>query len=176
MPTLSVTGHRTGPKLGGYDNDKVHHIIKLGLGGLIGAAYMAGYTNFISGGATGIDQFFALEVLKLKAVKTNHDIHLTIARPFPSQHIKWPGHVQSQFLSICQQADLVVDVSPDPYAAWKMQTRNIWMVDRADRVLAVWDGTPGGTTNCVNYALQQNKPVIHWKPFEPVANAVYLNP
>lgn len=39
------------------------------------------------------------------------------------------------------------------------QQRNQWMVDRADAVLAVWDGSPGGTANCVNYARKVGKPI-----------------
>lgn len=174
MPTLMVTGHRTGPKLGGYDNYKAHNLIRVKLFGFIMAAYNKGYMNFISGGATGIDQFFAIGVLKLKEI--NPEVHLTIAKPFPSQANRWPSHVQNQFLDICQRADLVVDVNPDPYAPWKMQTRNVWMVDKSNRVLAVWNGSQGGTRNCVDYALQQGKPVVHWNPNLPVESATILSP
>ena len=38
-----------------------------------------------------------------------------------------------------------------------MQERNIFMVDRADEILAVWNGTSGGTKNCIDYAKKQNK-------------------
>ena len=47
-------------------------------------------------------------------------------------------------------------VSPGEYAAFKMQVRNEWMVDQlnpaTDLLLAAWDGSPGGTGNCVKYA------------------------
>jgi uncharacterized phage-like protein YoqJ len=33
-----------------------------------------------------------------------------------------------------------------------MHARNAWMVDQCEALLAVWDGTPGGTSGCVNYA------------------------
>jgi hypothetical protein len=36
---------------------------------------------------------------------------------------------------------------------WCYQLRNIWMVDRSNEVLGIWDGTPkGGTFNCLEYA------------------------
>ena len=41
-----------------------------------------------------------------------------------------------------------------------MQTRNEWMVDKADVVIACFDGTNGGTANCVNYAREKNKELI----------------
>ena len=34
------------------------------------------------------------------------------------------------------------------------------MVDRSDFVLAFWNGTKGGTGNCVEYAKKQGKPVV----------------
>ena len=58
-------------------------------------------------------------------------------------------------------ADKVIDVSPDPYAVWKMQKRNIWMVDQSNVVIAVWDGKKsGGTYNCIKYAVGKGLPVL----------------
>jgi uncharacterized phage-like protein YoqJ len=45
-----------------------------------------------------------------------------------------------------------------------MQIRNEWMVDRADQVIAIWDGTSGGTANCVEYATKMNKPILRIDP------------
>ncbi|PAD70641.1 hypothetical protein CHH83_02225 [Bacillus sp. 7586-K] len=45
-----------------------------------------------------------------------------------------------------------------------MQKRNEWMVDNSDYVIAVWDGTKGGTGNCVKYAQKQNKYITTIKP------------
>lgn len=38
------------------------------------------------------------------------------------------------------------------YSPEKMQRRNAWMVDHCDFLLACWDGSPGGTGNCMAYA------------------------
>lgn len=51
---------------------------------------------------------------------------------------------------------------------WVYQKRNEWMVDHADRVVAYWDGTAGGTANCVKYAKKKGVPVrniINTPPF-----------
>ena len=55
----------------------------------------------------------------------------------------------------------VVFVSEPGYAAWKMQVRNKWMVDNSDLVLALWNGTDGGTANCVRYAEKVGKPITN---------------
>ncbi len=41
-----------------------------------------------------------------------------------------------------------------------MQKRNEWMVDNCDMLVAVWDGTDGGTYNCIDYAKRMKKPRI----------------
>lgn len=46
------------------------------------------------------------------------------------------------------------------YSPAKMQVRNMWMVEYSDAVLALWDGTTGGTGNCVEYARRVNKRLI----------------
>lgn len=40
----------------------------------------------------------------------------------------------------------------------------LWMVDNCDLLIAVHDGSPGGTANCVNYANQKNKKIININP------------
>jgi uncharacterized phage-like protein YoqJ len=51
------------------------------------------------------------------------------------------------------------ETAPFYKIAEAMQLRNIWMVDHADEVWAFWDGSKGGTANCVKYAERVNKPV-----------------
>lgn len=45
-----------------------------------------------------------------------------------------------------------------------MQKRNEYMVDLADRVIVVWDGSKGGTANCVKYAENVGKKIIRIEP------------
>jgi uncharacterized phage-like protein YoqJ len=55
-------------------------------------------------------------------------------------------------------------VSPGGYAAHKMHVRNKWMVNKCNKVLALWDGSKGGTGNCVSYALSVDRPIENaWK-------------
>jgi uncharacterized phage-like protein YoqJ len=42
-----------------------------------------------------------------------------------------------------------------------MNKRNEWMVDNCDLLIAVWDGTSGGTANCIKYAVKKKKQIIY---------------
>jgi uncharacterized phage-like protein YoqJ len=45
-----------------------------------------------------------------------------------------------------------------------MQKRNEYMVDKCDKLLAVWNGTTGGTHNCIKYAKSKGKEIILLNP------------
>ena len=51
--------------------------------------------------------------------------------------------------------DEKIQVSTKPYQVKLMQERNVWMVDNAVLTFAAYNGTPGGTKNCLGYAQQQ---------------------
>lgn len=173
---VCVTGHRSGPKLGGYDNKTVERRIYVTLYNIVQGLYNSGQHHFISGGAIGVDQIFAEAVTMLKAVGKT-DALLTIAKPFPSQASRWPANIQEKFRLLCAAADEVVNVSEDPYASWKMQKRNVWMVDKSEIVIAVWDGVKsGGTWNCLKYALDKKRIVIHINPSDPMNTWKILEP
>jgi uncharacterized phage-like protein YoqJ len=162
MLTVCFTGHRP-DKLGGYNClNPLNVAIECQLEDTIEELILKGYNTFISGGALGVDQMAARNVITLKNEYPH--IALIIARPFPSQACKWTTESQKYFEGLCNQADEIVDVCQDPYAPWKMQKRNEWMVDNSDLVVAVWDGSNGGTGNCVKYAKSKNKEIIRINP------------
>ena len=51
-----------------------------------------------------------------------------------------------------------------PYEDSCMQDRNLYMVQNADLLYAVWDGSLGGTANCVHAAENAGIPVIRVEP------------
>lgn len=129
---------------------------------VISRAYGHNFRTFIFGGAIGIDQL-AMEAAVSK-LSLYPDMKLVCARPFPSQHVRWPKHVQDEFLALIGYMD-VVDVSPDPYSAKKMMIRNEFMVDLSDVIVAIYDSiVGGGTKNCVDYAIAQAKMVLTINP------------
>lgn len=162
MFAVCFTGHRP-DKLGGYnENNQTAKDVKSALMAQILKFIEEGFTEFIAGGALGTDTWAAEAVIEAR--KSHPGVKLTIARPFPSQDSKWFQESKDRFKAFCEAADKVVDVSPDPYTIQKMQTRNEWMVDNADVVLAIWDGSSGGTGNCVRYAKKRSKRIVAINP------------
>lgn len=111
----------------------------------------------ITGMALGVDQWAAMIAYKLK-------IPFLAAIPFENQESKWPETSQKTFRLLRKLASEEVIVSPGKYSAAKMQVRNEWMVDNCDKLIAIWDGTEGGTGNCINYAKSINREIIFIDP------------
>ncbi len=99
----------------------------------------------ISGFALGWDLAVAEAALELK-------IPLIAAIPFPDQAKKWPEHEQRRWGTLKQLAEIAHEVCPY-FTSQALQKRNEWMVENASKLVALWDGTPSGTGNCVRYAL-----------------------
>ena len=145
------TGHRP-EKLNATEEE-----VKLWLEEQIDHAIADGYVTFISGCAMGIDIWAAQIVLKKKA--NNPDIHLIAATPWPGFARRWNEEWQSQYNDLLRQADLTVNVC-DHYHKGVFQQRNVWMVDRSNRVIAYYNGTPGGTKNTIDYAEKKGVEVV----------------
>lgn len=118
--------------------------------------------TFITGMALGIDTWAAFIILKLK--QTYPHIKLVAAVPCANHSIKWNQESRDIHKQILDKCDAVHYVSEEPYTHWCMQDRNKWMVDSSNCVIAVWDGTKGGTANCVNYAKKKNKEISILQP------------
>lgn len=161
--TVCFTGHRPN-KLYGYDpssegNKKLlWHLRDI----IIDHIENESVNTFITGMALGIDQWAGRIVLKLK--QTYPQIKLVVAIPCINHSSKWNEQSKKEWQTIINKCDLVHYVSEEEYTHWCMQKRNEWMVDNSKFVIAVWDGTKGGTGNCVNYAKKQNKLITTLNP------------
>lgn len=114
-------------------------------------------TKLITGMALGIDTLFA-------RIAIANEIPFIAAIPFVGQEKMWPQKSRTEYFRLinhplCEK----VLLSTDSYSPKAMQDRNKWMVDHADMLIAVWDGTLGGTNNCVQYAISK-KPIIRINP------------
>lgn len=156
---MCVTGHRPN-KLYGYDlsnpqwqnlKEQFKKILKEN-----------NCEEAITGMALGVDTVFALAVLELKS--EGYDIKLHCAIPCKNHSCKWIKESVDQYNDILSKADIVKLVSDEEYKPWLMQKRNEYMVDLADKIIAVWDGSNGGTANCVKYAEKCGKEIIKIAP------------
>lgn len=148
---VAATGHRP-DKIGGYD---YYHPQRAWIREQMKKALVdLGATKTISGMALGIDQDFAQVSIEL-------GLPFIAALPFLDQESRWNKSSQEYWWWLLERADDMVIVSPGEYSAAKMQVRNEWMVDHCDRLLAVWDGTDGGTGNCVKYAMRTKPECIY---------------
>lgn len=179
MVKICFTGHRPN-KLGGYDwnsykNIKIMQKLRKEIIKVI-EANKGEEILFICGGALGIDQMAFEICYKLKTKYNN--IKLEVAIPFKNQDKNWFSKDDiKRYREQIEKADLVTYVdkleeykikgyAEDVYYTAKMQKRNEYMTDNSDIVIAVWDGSKGGTANCVRYAKKLNKEIIVINPKE----------
>lgn len=149
---MMVTGCRP-QKLGGYGQvaqDNVLRVARIAISDMKPA-------KLISGMALGWDQACALAALELK-------IPLIAAIPFEGQEKMWPQESQEGYRDLLDCAEKIVNVEDldgyrirsvrlGVYHSQKLQRRNEWMIDNSEgRLIAMWDGNPGGTANCLKDA------------------------
>ncbi|HHX68342.1 MAG TPA: DUF1273 family protein [Gallicola sp.] len=169
LKTCCFTGHRPDKLAGGYnwyhpENIELGNVIKTQVVELI---ENYGVYRFICGGALGVDQMAFAICHKLK--KTYPNLHLILAIPFKNQDCVWKNKTDLQrYVQQKQQADEIIyvdelcdlrykidaDVPKGDYHPHKMSRRNEYMVDHSQYIIAIWDGSKGGTGNCVRYAKQ----------------------
>lgn len=159
--TCCFTGHRPN-KLKGYDPIDNKELLWRIYKEVEDHIDNKGVTTFISGMALGVDMWAAKMILRIK--KYNPEIRLICAIPCKNHASKWNAQSQKEWQTIVEQADEVFYVSEEEYKPYLMQKRNAWMVDNSDYIIAVWDGSNGGTGNCVKYAQKEDKQIIIIKP------------
>lgn len=151
---ISVTGHRPN-KLFGYDMKNPNYTAMKNYFKEILVNKKC--TKAVTGMALGVDQVYAEAVTELK--KDGYKIELIAAIPCQNHPSKWPKQSQEYYADLLKQADKITLVSDCPYAPYLMQIRNEYMVNISNEVIAIWDGTSGGTGNCVKYAKSINRPI-----------------
>lgn len=119
----------------------------------------------IQGMAAGVD---------LVAAKTAYQMHIPYwcAVPYKGHKARtggsngyvpsWEAYYENALL-YAEEVHYVTDYESYP-GAWVFQKRNEWMVDHANFVVAVWDGSNGGTKNCVDYAIKKKLPIWRIDP------------
>lgn len=144
--TCCVTGHRSIP------SDQTD-AVQQGLDQAVRQAIADGYTAFISGFADGVDLMFA-EIVS-QVIQKNPGIKLIAAIPYRKRLETLQKRERTKFL-IEQCSEIYV--ASEEYLPSVYVKRNRYMVERADRVIAVYDGRDsGGTVGTIRLAHQMKK-------------------
>lgn len=160
--TCCFTGHRP-EKLpwGGNEADPRCQALKQKILDTVSAVYDGGMRHFICGMARGCDFYFAETVVGLRC--QHSDITLEAAVPCPTQAAGWPEADRLRWRQLLAVCDLETMVQ-DRYSPGCMHRRNRYMVDHSAMVIAVYDGTNGGTRRTLEYAIRQKVPFIDIRP------------
>lgn len=137
------TGHRPAK----MDMDEAR--VKEALTSVLERTIAAGFTDYITGMATGFDIWAAECVLEAK--KSNPSVRIICALPHPGFDSRRTVKERAQYKSIINSADAVEEICKH-YFTGCYQVRNEWMVDRSSLVIAAYSGQPSGTKNTVDYA------------------------
>lgn len=148
---IAGTGHRPS-KLGGYGPSPIQVAVRAGIRRELRIRDPE-TLEVISGMALGFDQWLFEEALAL-------DIPVTAAVPFEGQENMWPAESQRHYRDLLARAWRVEVISPGGYSAAKMHIRNHWMVDNSTLLLSAWDGSPGGTAECLAYARSKGREIV----------------
>ncbi|WP_462405910.1 SLOG family protein [Gracilibacillus sp. Marseille-QA3620] len=156
---ISFTGHRP-EQLGGFN---FHHPINLAIASKIHKRLLyyleqEKSVHAISGMDLGADQIFALTVLKLK--KQGYSIALEAAIPCANQPDGWPKESKKIWQDILDQTDTITNLSTEDYSPQLIHKRNMYLVNRCDEIIAVFNGKRGGTGNTIRYAKKRNRPIF----------------
>lgn len=147
---IAYAGHRP-DKLGGWS--PMHPVVSRVKSAIRGSLLDLAPSMVISGMALGVDQWVAWESVNL-------GVPFTAALPCDGMDEVWPERARAEFRRLLALAACVHVVSSGPYRPWKMQRRNEYLVNQSSLLVVVWDGSAGGTANCVEYASAVNRNIL----------------
>lgn len=151
MTILGVTGQR--PKSLGLKGFDANHPVWLDAYDFVARSIDDyGATRLVSGGALGFDMIAGKAAV-------DKGIELELALPFEGyagedksvsdvwaensvRKLRWLIKHSAEYYYVCEPG----------YAPWKYQVRNEKIVERSDYMVALWNGEPGGTGNCLKAA------------------------
>lgn len=163
MITCAFTGHRPSSYRFGYDEEHPDcEKIKFLMTTQIAALIDNGVRTFLTGMALGADIWGAELVLRFK--KEYRDIKLIAVLPCETQADRWSVEQRERYFNILAECDNTVYISRH-YTKDCMFRRNRWLVDHANFVIAVYNGTQnGGTAYTVQYAASKCRALITINP------------
>lgn len=155
MKTCCFTGHRS-YKLG-LDIDGKGRLRERIYRCVVWLYKERGVNRFLTGMAEGVDLMGAQAVLRAR--NEFEGIELVACIPFEGQDGKWSVEDKEDYQFIRSRCDDEYIIS-DRYHSGVFFERNCYMVDHSDYVIAVYNGSGGGTKQTIDYAKKQGKEII----------------
>jgi uncharacterized phage-like protein YoqJ len=156
------SGHRPRKLIWGDDEDDARCIaLKKHLFKISEDVYLEGMRHFICGMALGCDMYFCEAVIRLK--DKYDDITLEAAIPCEEQAKRWSEEKKNRYSELLKKSDIETFVQRS-YSPDCMIKRNRYMVENSSLLIAVYDGTVGGTMKTVEYALRCGLRIIEINP------------
>lgn len=160
--TCCFSGHRSYKLPWGVNEDSPRCImLKDKLKAVIEAVYSSGIRHFICGMAEGCDLIFCEAVISLREYRP--DVTIEAAIPCETQCKNWSEQTRNKYYRLVSQCDTETLVQAT-YTRDCMNKRNIYMVDHSSVLIAVFNGTLGGTMQTINYAKRQQLEIITITP------------
>lgn len=160
--TVSFTGHRP-DKIAGYNASppRVEVALRKALAEEIQRLCAEGATTFVSGMAPGIDLWAADEVLRLRAEgRIDKSVRLVLAVPYPNFELSFGAEWRPLYCAIEAEADEIVYTSQGYYRGC-YHRRNDFLAERADVVLAYYEGSEGGTRYTIRKAEMAGRRIVN---------------
>jgi len=169
MNSCCITGYRPHRFAFSADGLRPEHV-RQALGQQIAELYRQGCRTFITGMCAGVDLWAAAEVIALKG--QHPEVQLVAAVPFEGQEERWSIPLRQEYrrvLAACDRVEVLFDhqqAQADAAACYRQ--RNRWMVEHADKVLAVYDmeaaDIRSGTAATVRYARRLQRDIVYIHP------------
>lgn len=159
---VSFTGHRP-EKIAGWSGDPVgvERAIRKEVSKHIRALALEGAEEFVSGMAPGFDLWAADELLRLRDEGVvGEGVRLVAAVPYPQFSASFDESQRVLYEKVVARAEEVVYVAPQ-YVRGCYQRRNDLLVERADVVLAYYEGTEGGTRYTFERGAKMGRRVVN---------------
>lgn len=161
--TCCFTGHRPEKLPWKSEADPRCGALKERLRAAVEQAYADGFRYFICGMARGADFYFCEAVLALR--EGHPDVEVEAAIPCEEQAARWSHADRERYFALVERCDRETMVQHH-YDRWCMLKRDRYMVDQASRIIAVYNGTLGGTMYTVTYAVRQGLELVVLPPEE----------
>lgn len=163
----AFTGYRPAKMPFSSEADPHCLALKLRIKDEIYDAVADGCTDFLCGMALGSDTWAAELVLEVRETLLDiKPVHLHAYLPFAGQDERWSAQSRKRYHNILSRCDSVT-VLFEEYKPSCMEERNRAMIQRADRLIAVFDGKKGGTANTIRMAHEKGIQLRILSPMPP---------